>query len=60
MEIPNAIKLCKEIGSFILCESCPIYAVCCADYPTTEDFEKAVEKAATEYFNNKENREDLK
>ena len=50
MEMPNAIKLCQKTDSFINCVKCPIYSVCCADYPNTEEFEKAVENAAIEHL----------
>lgn len=52
MKTPNAIKVCNETGGYIYCEKCPIFAVCCAgaDYPNTEEFEKAIENAATEYL----------
>lgn len=55
MEMPNAIKLCKETDSFMKCVKCPIYSVCCADYPNTEEFEKAVENAAIEYMKKRGN-----
>lgn len=54
MEMPNAIKVCKETGSYIHCEKCPIYSACCADYPNTEEFEIAVENAAIKYLRGKE------
>ena len=50
METPNAIKVCKTVGGYIKCDKCPIYAVCCKDYPSTEEFEKAVEEAAIKYL----------
>ena len=50
METPNAIKVCKSVGGYTKCDKCPIYTVCCKDYPSTEEFEKAVEKAAIEYL----------
>ncbi len=54
MDMPNAIKVCKKVGSFTECEKCPIYSVCCADYPSTEEFEKTVENAAIEYLKGKQ------
>lgn len=53
METPNAIKICQEIGGFMYCENCPIYSVCEASYPNTEEFEKAIESAAIEYLRGK-------
>lgn len=53
MEMPNAIKVCKSVGGYTKCDKCPIYAVCCKDYPNTEAFEKAVEKSATEHLTKK-------
>lgn len=50
MKTPNAIKVCHEIGGFMNCDNCPIYSVCEANYPNTEEFEKAVENAAIEYL----------
>lgn len=50
MEMPNATKICNTVGGYQYCDKCPIYAVCCADYQNTEDFEKALENAAIEYL----------
>ena len=50
MQIPNAVKVCCETESYIYCEHCPIYSVCCADYSNTEEFEIALENAAIEYL----------
>lgn len=55
MEMPNAIKVCKSVGGYEKCDKCPLYDVCCKDYPNTEEFEKAVESAAIEYLKGKEN-----
>ena len=55
MKIPNATKICNSVGRYTRCNKCPIYSVCCKDYPNTEEFEKAVEKAATEYLKSIEN-----
>lgn len=54
METPNAIKVCHEIGGFMNCDKCPIYSACEASYPNTEEFEKAIEKAAIEYLKGKQ------
>ena len=54
MDMPNAIKVCRETGSYINCEKCPIYSVCSAEYQNTEEFEKAVENAAIEYLKGRE------
>lgn len=48
--MPNATKICNTVGGYQYCDKCPIYAVCCADYQNTEDFEKALENAAIEYL----------
>ena len=50
----NAIKLCEAVGGYQNCDKCPIYAVCAADYPNTQDFEKAIENAAIEYLKGKQ------
>lgn len=50
MEIPNANKICLATGGYLNCDKCPIFTVCCADYPNTEEFEKAIENAAIEYL----------
>lgn len=60
MEMPNAIKVCRETGSFVNCPQCPLYDVCCKDYPNTEEFEKAVESAAIEYLKGKESGNDIR
>ena len=53
MLTPNAIKICEKVGGYQHCNECPICAACCADYPNTEEFEIAVEKAAIEYLEGK-------
>lgn len=58
MKMPNAVKICNETGGYQHCEKCPIYSVCMKDYPSTEEFEKAVESAAIEYLKGKENGND--
>ena len=50
MGMPNAIKVCQSVGGYKKCDKCPIYSVCRKDYPNTEEFEKAVEDAATDYL----------
>lgn len=50
MKTPNAIKVCKEVGGFTKCHECPIFSVCDAEYQSTEEFEKAIERAAIEYL----------
>lgn len=60
MEMPNAIKVCKSVGGYTECDKCPLYDVCCKDYPNTEEFEKAVESAAIEYLKGKESGNDIR
>lgn len=54
MEMPNAVKICNSVGSFTRCDICPIYDVCRKQYSSTEEFEKTLEKAATEYLKGRE------
>ena len=50
MKMPNAVKICNSVGSYTRCDKCPIYDVCRKQYSSTEEFEKTLEKAATEYL----------
>lgn len=53
MKTPNAIKVCNTVGGYLYCDKCPIFSACSANYPNTEEFEKAVENAAIEYLKGK-------
>ena len=55
MKMPNAVKICNSVGTYTRCNICPIYSVCVKDYNSTEEFEKAVEKAATDYLKGMDN-----
>lgn len=50
MNMENATKICNSMGGYQNCDKCPIYSACSADYPNTEEFEKAVENAAIEHL----------
>lgn len=50
MKTPNAIEICNKMGGYKNCPNCPIFAVCDAKYSSTEEFEKAIEAAATKYL----------
>ena len=54
MDMPNAIKICNSMGGYLNCKKCPVYRECDADYANTEEFEKAVEDAATTYLKGKD------
>ena len=55
MQTPNAIKVCDETGGYLQCKICPIYSTCRKQYPSTEEFEKAIEEAAIKYLKGKQN-----
>lgn len=46
----NATKICNEVGGYLHCDKCPLYAVCTADYESTQAFEDAMENAANNYL----------
>lgn len=54
MQTPNAIKVCDETGGYLQCKICPIYSTCRKQYPSTEEFEKAIENAAIKYLKGKQ------
>ena len=55
MKMTNAINICNSVGGYIRCDKCPIYDVCRKQYSSTEEFEKSLEEAATEYLKGKGN-----
>lgn len=52
--MPNTNKVCQEVGGYLYCDKCPLYSVCASDFGTTEEWENAMENAATEYISKRE------